>query len=48
VIDAIPLGRMGQTREIGDVVAFLASDSASFMTASEVFIDGGLTVSMMK
>jgi 3alpha(or 20beta)-hydroxysteroid dehydrogenase len=48
LIDAIPLGRMGQTREIGDVVAFLASDSASFMTASEVFIDGGLTVSMMK
>ena len=48
LIDAVPLGRMGQTREIGDVVAFLAGDSASFMTASEVFIDGGLTVSMMK
>ncbi len=47
LIDAIPLGRMGQTREIGDVVAFLASDAASFMTATEVFVDGGLTVSMM-
>jgi 3alpha(or 20beta)-hydroxysteroid dehydrogenase len=48
LIDAIPLGRMGQTGEIGDVVAFLASDGASFMTGTEVFVDGGLTVSMMK
>jgi NAD(P)-dependent dehydrogenase (short-subunit alcohol dehydrogenase family) len=48
LIDAIPMGRMGRPSEIGEVVAFLASDAASFMTASEVFVDGGLTVSMMK
>jgi len=48
LIEAIPMGRMGQPREIGEVVAFLASDDASFMTATEVFVDGGLTVSMMK
>ena len=47
LIGAIPLGRMGQPREIGDVVAFLASDGASFMTGTEVFVDGGLNVSMM-
>lgn len=48
LIDAIPLGRMGQPLELGEVVAFLASDASSFMTASELFVDGGLTVSMMK
>ena len=47
LIDAIPLGRMAQPREIGDVVAFLAGEGASFMTGTEVFIDGGLNVSMM-
>ena len=48
LISAIPLGRMGQPREIANVVAFLASDLASYVTASEVFVDGGLTVSLMK
>jgi 3alpha(or 20beta)-hydroxysteroid dehydrogenase len=48
LIEAIPLGRMGKPREIADVVAFLASDYASYITSSEIFIDGGLTVSMMK
>lgn len=48
LIEAVPLGRMGQPHEIAEVVAFLASDAASYMTAAEVFVDGGLTVSMMK
>jgi 3alpha(or 20beta)-hydroxysteroid dehydrogenase len=46
LIDSIPMGRMGRPREIGNVVAFLASDAASYMTATEVFVDGGVTVSM--
>jgi NAD(P)-dependent dehydrogenase (short-subunit alcohol dehydrogenase family) len=39
-----PLGRMAQPSEIGEVVAFLASDRASFMTGSIVTVDGGLLV----
>lgn len=40
--DAIPLGRMAQPAEIASVVAFLADDGASYMTATTVFADGGL------
>ena len=40
--DAIPLGRMASPSEIGSVVAFLASDAASYLTATTVFADGGL------
>lgn len=40
--DAIPLGRMARPEEIASVVAFLADDGASYMTATTVFADGGL------
>lgn len=40
--DAIPLGRMAQPEEIGSVVAFLAGDGASYITATTIFADGGL------
>ena len=39
---AIPLGRMAEPEEIGSVVAFLASDGASYLTATTVFADGGI------
>lgn len=39
----IPLGRMGQPEEMANVVAFLASDQASYMTGSIVTADGGIT-----
>jgi glucose 1-dehydrogenase len=39
---AIPLGRMAQPEEIASVVAMLASDQASYITATTVFADGGL------
>jgi NAD(P)-dependent dehydrogenase (short-subunit alcohol dehydrogenase family) len=37
-----PLGRMGDPTETAAVAAFLASRDSSFMTGSEVFVDGGL------
>lgn len=36
-----PLGRQAEPSEVGEVVAFLASDNASFMTGSIVTVDGG-------
>jgi len=39
---AIPLGKMALPEQIGDVVAFLASDAASYITATTVVVDGGL------
>jgi glucose 1-dehydrogenase len=40
--DAIPVGRMAQPSEIASVVAFLASDAASYVTATTIFADGGI------
>ncbi|MBL8707464.1 MAG: SDR family oxidoreductase [Rhodospirillales bacterium] len=37
----IPLGRVGETREAGDVIAFLASARASYLTGVAINIDGG-------
>src|SRR5580692_7090378 len=39
---AIPLGRMAKPEEIGSVVAFLAGDGASYLTATTIFADGGI------
>jgi NAD(P)-dependent dehydrogenase (short-subunit alcohol dehydrogenase family) len=38
----IPLGRVGEPKEIGDAIVFMTSDKASFMTGEIVTIDGGL------
>src|SRR5215471_884678 len=39
---AIPLGRMAKPEEIGSVVAFLAGEGASYLTATTIFADGGI------
>lgn len=39
---AIPMGRMAKPEEIASVVAFLAGDGASYVTATTVFADGGM------
>ena len=43
---SIPVGRYGELEEYGDVVAFLASERASYVTGSIVRVDGGLIASI--
>lgn len=44
MLDRIPLGRFGTTDDVADVVAFLASKSAAYLTGQVVRIDGGLVM----
>jgi L-rhamnose 1-dehydrogenase len=42
----IPLGRFGEPKDIGTVVAFLASDMAAYVTGAALLVDGGLFVNL--
>ena len=42
----IPLGRYGRVREVSDLVAFLASDEAAYITGQNIRVDGGITRSI--
>lgn len=44
LLAAIPMGRVAQPTEIAGAVAFLLSDDASYMTGSEVTVDGGFQI----
>ena len=39
----VPLGRMGESEEVANVIAFLASDAASYVTGTCINVDGGLS-----
>lgn len=41
--EACPMGRLGDPNELGALVAFLASDAASYITGQTIFCDGGMT-----
>ncbi|GIF20091.1 NAD(P)-dependent dehydrogenase (short-subunit alcohol dehydrogenase family) [Actinoplanes tereljensis] len=41
LIDVTPLGRLGRSEEVADAIVFLAGDQASFITGSELYVDGG-------
>jgi glucose 1-dehydrogenase len=43
ILENIPMKRMGTPEEVAGLVAFLASEDASYVTGSTYFIDGGLT-----
>jgi NAD(P)-dependent dehydrogenase (short-subunit alcohol dehydrogenase family) len=40
----IPMRRMGEPSEIAKVALFLASDAASYISGTTIFVDGGLTL----
>ena len=47
-IDAIPAGRLGSPQEVGDLVAFLASDAAAYINGAAIAVDGGTTLLQLK
>jgi len=46
MLDHTPMHRMGAPNEIADLVAFLVSDSAGFLTGADILVDGGVSAAL--
>ena len=46
IVKRIALGRMAQPREVADIVTFLCSEKASYITGDVILVDGGLTINI--
>ena len=44
VLDQIPVRRIGNPQEVANVVEFLASEKASYVTGTTFYVDGGMTL----
>lgn len=44
IADAVPLGRLAKPTEIGELAAFLSCDESSYITGTQIVIDGGSTL----
>jgi 3-oxoacyl-[acyl-carrier protein] reductase len=47
ILSTVPLKRMGKPGDVANLVSFLASDEASFITGQSIFICGGITVGLV-
>jgi 3-oxoacyl-[acyl-carrier protein] reductase len=45
ILQRVPMGRFGRADEIADLVGYVASDSASYITGQVIAIDGGMVIS---
>jgi glucose 1-dehydrogenase len=44
VLEEIPLGRWGQVPDVAQAIAWVASEQASYVTGTTLFVDGGMTL----
>jgi 3-oxoacyl-[acyl-carrier protein] reductase len=45
LLESIPLGRMGKTSDVSDLVSFIISDAANYITGQTIHVNGGLFMS---